>query len=319
LAKPAFRPISANFAVDLYEALVNARRLYLQPALARTVLEVGVPPIDAELLAIVPSNALNHLGSLGLRGERVFPVPSVLRHTPTLIAYYRSLLGLSRKEFTRIGYAAWVRAEQDGRLSRVQLDVLESFCRVLSAPLVELVEAMGTFEDRDLSDLTLLTMGPTLQGARNNVIGNRAATEMFAAMRAVVATWAITFEAERLIRFVTSRGQEYECVAASDPDIRVDERVGGALRPLLAIEIKGGADVSNVHNRAGEAEKSHLKAKAQDYQHRWTVIVMAGISHQTIQGETPSSTMLFEADEVLKQTGADWERFKAEFDRLIGT
>jgi hypothetical protein len=29
----------------------------------------------------------------------------------------------------------------------------------------------------------------------------------------------------------------------------------------VAVEIKGGKDYSNIHNRIGEAEKSHQKAK----------------------------------------------------------
>jgi|SRR6266567_6638705 len=40
------------------------------------------------------------------------------------------------------------------------------------------------------------------------------------------------------------------------PDTRIQEEFGGKLRNKVAIEIKGGTDVSNAHNRAGEAEKS---------------------------------------------------------------
>src|SRR5450759_4837824 len=46
---------------------------------------------------------------------------------------------------------------------------LEQFCTTLIEPLTDLVYAMNRFEDRDLSDLALLTLGPTLQGGRNNV------------------------------------------------------------------------------------------------------------------------------------------------------
>jgi hypothetical protein len=37
------------------------------------------------------------------------------------------------------------------------------------------------------------------------------------------------------------------------------------VRSLAAIEIKGGRDYSNIHNRIGEAEKSHQKAEKQGY------------------------------------------------------
>ena len=49
---------------------------------------------------------------------------------------------------------------------------------------------------------------------------------------------------------------------ATDPDIRIQEEFEpGQLRNKVAIEIKGGTDISNAHNRAGEAEKSHQKGQ----------------------------------------------------------
>jgi XcyI restriction endonuclease len=320
LASPTFRTISPNFAIDLYQALIGARRLQLQPALNKAVSEIGVAPIDAELQRLVSPRALNHVGSLGLRGERVFPVPAVIQHCSPLIGYYRMLLGLSRKEFSqsaRLGYSAWLNAEESGKLSPRLIPLLDQFCASLITPLEALVDAMGAFNDRDLSDITLLTLGPTLQGGRNNVIGNRAALQMFAAMRGLVEPW-ITFESDRLIRFRIPAGDEYDCAAASDPDVHIDARVGDSLTPLLAIEIKGGTDASNAHNRAGEAEKSQIKSRQAGYEHCWTVIVMRAVSRATIQRETPSSTLLFEASDVLEQRGTDWERFKLKLRKLLG-
>jgi len=176
---------------------------------------------------------------------------------------------------------------------------------------------MGTFDERDLSDLTLLTLGPTLQGGRNNIIGQGAAGQLFQALRSLVEPW-ITFESDRMLRFTTPHGAAFDCVAASDPDVRLDRRDGDRLRPLLAIEIKGGADASNVHNRAGEAEKSQIKAAEQGYEHRWAVIVMGAVSRTMIHSETPSTTMLFEARDVLGQSGPEWERFQEHLGQLLG-
>lgn len=82
LADLRFKPIPADKSIDLYKALVSARRLQLQPVLGRAVSEVGVSVIDEELRDLVPPDVLNHVASLGLRGERVFPVPAILRHAP---------------------------------------------------------------------------------------------------------------------------------------------------------------------------------------------------------------------------------------------
>ncbi len=315
-----FRPISADLAIDLFEALKAARRLQLQPALSAAVHEVGVPAIDAELQRLVPVASLNHLAALGLRGERVFPVPSIISHAPPLIGYYRMLLGLSRKEFSqphRLGYGRWLAAEESGTLPPRLRGVLDQFCTALIEPLVELVRAMNTFDDRDLSDLALLTLGPTLQGGRNNVIGSQAALQVFAAIRALVEPW-IVFEGKHMIRFQTPRGRTFEAVAASEPDLRIDEGEGTTALPLVTIEIKGGGDASNAHNRAGEAEKSQYKAIGRGYAHRWTVIRMRGVDRRQIANETPSSTLVFEAADVMAQTGPDWEAFRERLGELLG-
>ncbi len=83
--------------------------------------------------------------------------------------------------------------------------------------------------------------------------------------------------------------------------------------PIIAIEIKGGEDASNAHNRAGEAEKSHLKAKIAGYRHRWTVMVMKGLDRERLREETPSSTELFETTEIMNRSGPDWEAFHQRF------
>ncbi|MGZ6228614.1 MAG: XcyI family restriction endonuclease, partial [Candidatus Binataceae bacterium] len=59
----------------------------------------------------------------------------------------------------------------------------------------------------------------------------------------------------------------------SDPDLKIQEELEpGQVHNKVAIEIKGGTDKSNAHNRAGEAEKSHQKARAQEFNDFWTII-----------------------------------------------
>lgn len=314
-----FKPIPADIAIDLYEALVAARRLQLQPALGKAVSEVGVTIIDGELRELVPNEALNHVAKLGLRGERVFPVPSILEHSPPLIGYYRMLLGISKKDFrqtNKLGYGPWSNAEERGTIPPKLIPALPELCTAFIEPLVKVVYAMDTFDNQDLSDLTLLTLGPTLQGGRNNTIGSQASRAVFEALRAVVADW-VTVDSERLIRFAAPNGQNYVLIEGSDPDVRLDVAApNGEELPVVAVEIKGGEDSSNAHNRAGEAEKSHIKAQIAGYNHRWTVMVMRGLERERLREETPSSTELFEASEVMEQSGPDWEALQELFTQI---
>ena len=55
---------------------------------------------------------------------------------------------------------------------------------------------------------------------------------------------------------------------APDPDIIITESISPSQvheRKLIAIEIKGGMGFSDIHNRIGEAEKSHQKTKARGF------------------------------------------------------
>lgn len=318
MADLRFDPIPSDKPIDLYEALVTARRLQLQPALGHAVSEVGVSIIDRELQQLVPEDALNHVARLGMRGEMVFPVPSILEYAPPLIGYYRMLLGVSKKDFgDKLGYGPWKNAEESGIISPRLVSHLPRFCKILSDSLVNLIFAMDVFDNRDLGDLALLTLGPTLQGARNNVIGRVASKRVFEALRTLVSDSA-TFDSERLVRFEAASGYNFALVEGTDPDVRLDATVGGSEVPVIAIEIKGGVDSSNAHNRAGEAEKSHIKARQQGFDHRWTVMMMKGLDRQRLQEETPSSTELFEASEVMGQLGSDWDDFRQKFAEIIG-
>ncbi len=316
-----FKTIPADKAIDLYEVLTSARRLQLQPALNQAVKELNVASIDRELNELVPERALSHVASLGLRGERVFPVPSIIHHSPLLIGYYRMLLGISKKEFrqtNKLSYGPWVSAEEKGTLSNRVIPELPRFCSYMIEPLVKLVYAMDTFEDRDLSDLTLLTLGSTLQGGRNNVIGLQASEAVFQSLRSLVGDW-ITFDSGRIIRFEPPDGGHYVLIEGDDPDVRLDLTTSeGDERPIAAIEIKGGEDSSNAHNRAGEAEKSHIKATTKGYGHLWTIMVMKGLNRESLGEETPSSTKLFDAVDVISQSGPDWDSFREKFVGAIG-
>lgn len=104
----------------------------------------------------------------------------------------------------------------------------------------------------------------------------------------------------------------------SDPDIRIQEEFEGQLRNILAIEIKGGSDISNAHNRAGEAEKSHRKAKAQGFREYWTIISLAGVDLTMLQQESPTTNLWFDVAQVLARQGNYWMEFRSRFAGAVG-
>ena len=103
---------------------------------------------------------------------------------------------------------------------------------------------------------------------------------------------------------------------ASDPDVRIQVQQGTVEINKLAIEIKGGSDRSNAHNRAGEAEKSHQKARKQGFPECWTLIFKKGLSIDKLRQESPSTNHWFAVATVLAQDGEDWLQFR---DRLVNT
>jgi hypothetical protein len=105
---------------------------------------------------------------------------------------------------------------------------------------------------------------------------------------------------------------------ASDPDIRIQEEFDDQLRNKVAIEIKGGTDISNAHNRAGEAEKSHQKAKNQGFRDYWTIISKAGLNVDKLKSESPTTNSWFDVAHVLGRDGADWNEFRSRFAEATG-
>ena len=85
----------------------------------------------------------------------------------------------------------------------------------------------------------------------------------------------------------------------------------------LAVEIKGGTDVSNVHNRLGEAEKSHQKAQEQGFTEFWT-IVNAPVDEETARRESPTTQEFFQLSEIIDPSNSEWVRFRDELTSRLG-
>jgi len=104
-----------------------------------------------------------------------------------------------------------------------------------------------------------------------------------------------------------------------DRDIRIQvETSAGGMRNKLAIEIKGGTDNSNAHNRAGEAEKSHVKARKLDFRDCWTIIAMKGLDAEKLRAESPTTNSWFDIAQVLGRVGPDWDEFRSRLADAVG-
>jgi hypothetical protein len=68
-------------------------------ALSDALATVDPEKLKAEVLQFVPKDAQRILAASGIRDEHVFPLPAVLEAKPTLVGYYRLLLGSPQKTF----------------------------------------------------------------------------------------------------------------------------------------------------------------------------------------------------------------------------
>jgi len=273
-----------------------------------------------QILTYVPADAQKILAAAGIRDEHIFPVPAVLERKPSLIGYYRLLLGVSQKRFYRkgTGMGLFKSMEIRGLLSPKKRPDLEYFCSAMAENLAELVRQISPkITARDVSELPLLTLGAQLYGSNNNAIGRQATLDVFLSVIEIVKEFIVSRDNSKIIVHNASK-RKVIVALSSDPDIRIQEEFEGKLRNILAIEIKGGTDVSNAHNRAGEAEKSHRKAKRQDFRDYWTIISLAGVDPSLLEQESPTTNSWFDVAQVLARDGNDWQEFRSRFAGAVG-
>lgn len=318
--KPSIPPFSPSRQVAFHQLLVAARKSWLMDALKEALKTAAPKTVKKQLAAYVPEDAQQILATAGVRDEHVFPVPVVLEAKPTLIGYYRLLLGIPQKSFYRggTGMGQFKSMEARGLLNPKKRPDLEGFCAAMSRSLAELVRQMSPqFSSRDVNELPLLTLGSQFQGGNNNTIGQRATLDVFVSVSELVKDH-IQGEDARTITLKNASGRKVVIALASDPDIRIQEEFDGQLRNKVAIEIKGGTDISNAHNRAGEAEKSHQKAKNEGFRDYWTIISKTGLKVEKLKSESPTTNSWFDVAQVLAREGADWDEFSSRFVDAVG-
>jgi hypothetical protein len=303
--------------VRFHQLLVAARKSWLMDALGEALAVIDPAKVKSELTAYVPEDAQRILAAAGIRDEHVFPIPVILEAKPTLLGYYRLLLGVPQKSFYRSdsGMSRFRSMERRGVLNANQKKMLPVLCQALGAGLADLVRQMSpAITARDVAELPLLTLGAQLQGSNNNIIGKQAVLDAFLSIREIVKNHIVE-EQETKVVLRNSAGRTVVIALAADPDVRIQEEFSGKLQNKVAIEIKGGTDRSNAHNRAGEAEKSHQKAKSEGFRDFWTIIATKGLDTKKLKQESPTTNSWFDAAQVLGREGEDWNEFR---NRLAG-
>jgi hypothetical protein len=304
--------------VSFASALMAIRSLYLQEALSLTVKGLSIPDIDKELAQYVPPHSLAALASHGLRGEMMFPVPVVLAANPRLIGYYRLLYGYSQKEFytAATGVGRFKAMEERGALRAELVGSLGELCEGMCGAGALLLAAIGLGHVNAslLDDLTLLTLGPQLRGGANVKKGSAGILTVFNAIQEIVQGAVLTVSPTK-IEVQNAAGRRVLIQFAADPDIIIREEMrADHFRELIAIEVKAGSDFSNIHNRIGEAEKSHQKAKAAGFVECWTVVNVDKVDVAMAHKESPSTNRFYRISDIVAASGADYQDFR---DRII--
>lgn len=317
-APKALSPPGASRQVQFYQLLAAARKQWFIDALSDALAKVEQAVVKEQTNKYVPADVQKILASSGVRDEHVFPVPAVIEAKPSLIGYYRLLLGAPQKSFYSgpTGMGVLKSMEESGAASEKQKSRIPEFCTAMAQPLSELVRQIPNITSRDISELPLLTYGSQLQGSRNTAIGKQAMADIFLAIAELVQPF-ITERTATKLTIKNSAQRIVSIVRQHDPDVAIYEFVEHIPHFKVAIEVKGGTDKSNAHNRAGEAEKSHQKAKKAGFPEFWTIISKQGIEMGKLLAESPTTNHWFNAAEVLARKGKDWDSFRHRIAGIV--
>lgn len=309
-----FRIPTPKMQVDFSRTLITAKTAFLQRALLRAVRHCDVDDLDREVNRFVPKDSRQRLAARGLRAELLFALPVILRTNPRLIGYYRLLLGYSQKVFytKNFGLNGYLRMESRGHLDDTMDESLPELCSAINNASAYLLESISDdhLTADHLHDLSLLTFGPQLRGGRNVSIGTSAVQEVFEVIAEIVGVHGRAVSSRR-ISVQDATGRQIEIRFSADPDIEM-VTVGANVpdAPILAIEVKGGEDRSNAHNRLGEAEKSHLKARAKGFTELWTITNVQELSPDDRRAASPTTTAFFDLSDLTSRQGEAYDLFR---------
>jgi len=315
-----FKIPKPDLQITFFHRLKEIRKTYLLDALLSVVATLEIPKIDAELGNFVSRKGLQKVAGWGLRGEIVFPVPCVLQANPKVLGYYRLLLGFSQKQFygAQYGLGPLRSMEEKGLLSSGNAAFIPDLCQTLCASADLFVQGIDVLSQESVHELTLLTLGPQLRGGTLNTLGIRATMRIFDLISSIIKP-SVVSGTDRSIRIQNAAGRPVRIEFASDPDICIREELpSGKFRNLVAIEIKGGRDYSNIHNRIGEAEKSHQKAKKGGYVECWTMVGVMELDMAIARRESPTTDRFYLIEKLTDERSTEFEDFRENLLSRVG-
>jgi hypothetical protein len=292
--------------------LARVRQTSLHNAVRDAAKHVKPNVLRQEITTYAPADGLQTIQGSSIRDEEVFATPTLLRSAPGTLGYYRLLLGISQKQFytTKTGLNVFASMEMRQVIGDAAHPLIQDLCTALNDAMAVLIHQLPqpTLRD-DIDQLPLLTLGAQADGSWRGQIGQAATRGVFDAMKSVVKNQGKPYtETDASITVVNNSQREVTLALAPDPDVVIREDVQGSSVYKAAIEIKGGADYANLHNRAGEAEKSHQKARSDGAQDCWTVIDLDRADLVVLKRESPTTREWLDLNQVLTQTGPGWKR-----------
>ena len=265
---------STTLQISVAKALEQVRSLHLRNALTLTVKKLELSILNHQLDENAPANDLKELAALGIRGELIFPVPCLIEANPRLLGYYRLLMGFSQKEcYNKGSLSRFSSLEAKGIIPPRVRGEIAALCEAFCERASQLINGLGIerVSAALIDDLTLLTLGPQLRGSNNTLIGKLANQAVFEVIQRIVNK-AVIKRTETKLELENASGRTVIIAFSADPDISITEKTSPtSTRKIIAIEIKGGTDQSNIWNRLGEAEKSHQSAKQLGFVEFWTI------------------------------------------------
>lgn len=299
-----------------------ARDKVLLSALRKTVATLRTSELDQQLAAHASPTVLAALSGHGLRGETLFPVPLVLSANPSLLGYYRLLFGYSQKQFytTKTGASHLRLMEAKGILTNAARASLNDLCKEFARVAEMLVQGLGSqLAEANLPhELSLLTLGAQFRGGANNKRGSDGIKTVFAVFERVFEQ-EIEKSGERSLTIRNAAGKLVEIQLAADPDILITSTMGaGKTRDIVAIEVKAGEDHSNIWNRVGEAEKSHVSAKDRGINERWTIVNDPQAPPDKLVSSSPSTTKFYQLLQLTDDQSSEFKDFRSRVRDMVG-